>query len=287
MEITMYAYGREIITDPGVTGYGLPIGLKILPTSAHSTICVDDRDQGGCVGREHIWVTQPGMDFVDAEATPYRGLVHRRQIVFLKSGLGAPDYWLIRDSVTGDGDHRYDLNYHLSARADPKIVDGSVCTTYAGGGNALIRLLDQSVKPEIVDSSIALVLSLVPSKTCRFTRQGATPARFDTPTLPYKGAKVPAVKTEYVSPDPECANADAVCIRVATRAGHDTIVISGTPGTALSFGKGTVRTDAVITVIRTDRKGRITYAYTNGGSATYEGKPVTAASQQLTRRTLP
>ena len=279
LSVTMYAYGREIMTDPGVTGYGLPIGKKITPTSVHSTICVDDRDQGGCVGKEHAWVAQPGMDFVDAEVAPYRGVVQRRQIVFLKSGLGAPDYWLIRDSITGQGDHKYDLNYHLSEGADPKIVDGSVFTTYADGGNAIIRCLDQSVKPDIVDGSIALVRSLIPSKICRFTKQQAVSAQFDTLVLPFKGPKAPKINAEYLAPDPECAGANAICVRIATGFGRDLIIISSDPGTALSFGKGRVKTDAGVAVIRTDRGGRIVYEFHNSGSTSYNGTPMGGRSK--------
>ena len=275
LEVTMYAYGREILTDPGVSGYGLPIGLKINGTSAHSTICVDDQDQGGCVGTEHLWIAQPGMDFVDAEVAPYRALVQRRQIAFLKSGLGAPDYWLIRDRITGQGEHKYDLNYHFGAGADPKIKDGSVFTTYRKGGNALIRCLDQSVKPEMVDSWVGcLAQSLTPSKTCRYTKQQAVPVEFDTLVIPFEGRRAPKIKAEYLTPDPECAGADAVCVTVATEFGRDFIVISSVPGTALSFGNGRIKTDAAVAVIRTDKKGKVVYAFSNTGSTTYNGKPI-------------
>ena len=40
---------------------------KSRPTAAHSTICVDDEDQGGAPGTEHVWAATKGVDFVDAE----------------------------------------------------------------------------------------------------------------------------------------------------------------------------------------------------------------------------
>ena len=274
LSFTMYAYGRDILTDPGNPRYGLPIEPEVRQTALHNTICVDEKSQGGCYGSQHAWIATKGMDFVDAEVAPYRSLAHRRQIVFLKSGKGAPDYWLIRDSVTGEGEHTFDLNFHFSQDAKPAVKDGSVCSTYSKGGNVLLRCLDQTIKPEIIDAHISLLNELVPSNVCLFRKQQAVPAKFETLVVPFKGTKSPTIKTEYLPPDPECANADAVCIRVANGFGYDLIVISSTPGTALSFNKGWIKTDAAVAVIRTDKKGKIIYAFNNSGSTTYKGKPI-------------
>ena len=276
LSVTMYAYGREIITDPGQPAYGLPIEAKVRPTAAHSTICVDDKDQGGAPGTERVWSATKRVDFVDAECAPYKGLVHRRQIVFLKSGLGAPDYWLIRDSITGEGEHKYDLNFHFSEGAKPEMIDGAVRTTYAEGGNALLRCLDQSVKPEIVDGSISLVRDLAPSNICRFRKQESAPVRFDTLILPFNGPEKPKIKAEYLKPDSGCADADAVCVRVANGFGSDFIVISSSPGTALSFANGKIKTSAAAVVIRTDKKGKVIHAFNDSGSTIYNGKLVGA-----------
>jgi hypothetical protein len=273
LSFTMYAYGREILTDPGNPNYGLPIEPEVRKTAVHNTICVDEKDQGGCAGTQNAWSTTPGADFVDAQCAPCKGLVHRRQIVFLKSGQGAPDYWLVRDRVTGEGQHTYDLNFHFSEGANPQVQNGSVCSTYAEGGNVLLRVVDP-IKPQILDSKISLLRELVPSKICRFRWPLASPAAFDTVVLPFNGPKAPALKADYLQPDITCADAEVACVRVVNSFGTDFIVISSKPGTTLCFDKGRIKTDAAAAVVRTDKKGRVVYAYSQGGDVTYKGKPV-------------
>ena len=48
-----------------------------------------------------------------------------------------------------EGEHNYDLNFHFSEGANPVIRDGSVCTTYAKGGNALVRCIDQTSQTRV------------------------------------------------------------------------------------------------------------------------------------------
>ncbi|MDO8585624.1 MAG: alginate lyase family protein [Armatimonadota bacterium] len=275
LEVTVYAYGREIITDPGMASYGTPWEANVVPTSAHSTICVDEKDQSVAGGTEKAWVSATGADFVDGEFQGYKELYQRRQIIFLKPVGGAPDYWLIHDDITGVGNRKLDLNFHLSEGAKPKLVSGSVCTTYPSGGNALIRLVDQSVKPEIVDSSIAVLTSVTPTKTVRYRKEQAPPTTFDTVILPYKGAKAPAVATKLLKMDPESADKDAIGVRVATDYGFDAIVMSTKPGSALSFENGRIKTDGSALVIRVDKKGKMVYAFQAGGThADYRGKRI-------------
>ncbi|MDO8585621.1 MAG: alginate lyase family protein [Armatimonadota bacterium] len=275
LEVTMYAYGREILTDPGMPSYGTPKEDQVHPTSAHSTICVDEKDQSQISGTEKAWVSATGADFVDGQCDTYTGITHRRQIVFLKPIAGAPDYWLIHDAVIGTGNHKLDFNFHFSADANPKVVSGSVLSTYPSGGNALIRLVDQSAQPEILDSSIALVGSLVPTKSVRYRKQQALPATFDTLILPFKGAKAPEITTTALKMDAVTEDKDAVGVRVATDYGFDAIVISSKPGSLLSFENGRIKTDGSALVIRIDKKGKMVYAFQAGGTGSdYRGKRI-------------
>jgi len=275
LQVTMYAYGREILTDPGQPAYGQPIETEVRPTFAHSTVCVDGKDQEHVSGTENTWAAGKNVDFVDAQCDTYAGLTHRRRIVFLKPVAGAPDYWLIHDAVTGTGNHKLDLNFHFSADANPKVVSGSVVSTYPSGGNALIRLVDQSAQPEIIDSSIALVRSLVPTKTLRYRKEQAAPASFDTIVFPYLGAKSPCVAADYLTPDQ--ADGGAVCVRVTTDYGWDLMLLSDKPGTVASFDKSRIKTDASAVVIRFNKKGKLAYAFQAGGTVTdYKGKRILA-----------
>ena len=271
LEVTMYAYGREIITDPGMASYGTPYERYVVPTLAHSTVCVDEKDQSIAGGTEKAWVSATGADFVDGDFQGYKELYQRRQIVFLKPLEGAPDYWLVHDAITGVGNRKLDLNFHLSEGANPKIVSGSVCTTYPTGGNALIRLVDQSVRPELVESHIAALTSVTPTKTVRYRKEQAPPATFGTLVFPYNGANAPAVTAKPLKMDAETK--DAIGVRVATDFGFDLIVMSTKPGSVLSFEKGRIKTDASALVIRVGKKGRIVYAFQAGGTyADFRGK---------------
>ena len=133
------------------------------------------------------------------------------------------------------------------------------------------------VRPELVD---AVIVSdkLVPSKIARFTKKQAVPVQFGTLVMPYKGPTAPTVETQYLKLDPECASADAACVRIDSKSGTDFVVISSKPGTALSFDNGRIKTDAAAVVIRTDKKGQVIYASSSIGSATYRGKPIGANS---------
>ena len=74
-------------------------------------------------------------------------------------------------------------------------------------------------------------------------------------------------------------NKTSTAVRVATDSGSDFVVVSTEPGSALSFDKGRIKTDGTALVIRTDKKGKIVYAFQAGGSAaTYKGKPLLSVS---------
>ena len=54
--------------------------------------------------------TRPGLDELVGEAhSPAYEAVHRRRVAFVDER-----HWVIEDTLTGEGEHRYDLRFHLA-----------------------------------------------------------------------------------------------------------------------------------------------------------------------------
>jgi hypothetical protein len=64
------------------------------------------------------WFTNESIDFAEAWHDGYRRLptpvIHRRSVLFVKE---PPSYWIIIDSLEGEGKHTLDLLFHLTAGA--------------------------------------------------------------------------------------------------------------------------------------------------------------------------
>jgi hypothetical protein len=82
----------------------------------------------------HRWVTGPDFDLVDGSHDGYQRLpapvTHRRQIFFAK-----PEYWVVVDMLTGEGEHCFDLYFHLRPGVEP-FLDRATGTMHATNGAA-------------------------------------------------------------------------------------------------------------------------------------------------------
>lgn len=131
--------GHPVLVDPGTFTY---TGSKqerdwFRSSPAHNTLTVDGESSsisGGpfswnTIARAQLlaWISRRRFDYVEAEHDGYKRLVepvsYKRAILFLKN-----DYWLIRDRVESDGDHRYDLWFHFSSTPKVSLLsDNAVC----------------------------------------------------------------------------------------------------------------------------------------------------------------
>jgi hypothetical protein len=123
-----YAYGQTLLTDCGVYSYHMGDDWRnyFRGTRAHNTIVVDGQDQSvlvggrdvGCVAQAtlHEWFSNAYFDFVGGAHDGYRRLpqavTHRREVLFVKS-----EYWMVVDLLEGQGEHRFELNFHLMPQA--------------------------------------------------------------------------------------------------------------------------------------------------------------------------
>jgi len=130
LSIEVAAGGRPLIVDPGRFTYdeGEPDGPNwrrwFKGTRAHNTVCVDALDQQpyrrgkpkGDAYRAELLTHQvrPRLDLVRGRVeSPAYDVVHERTICFVDGR-----YWLVEDRLRADGEHEYDLRFHLAPDAE-------------------------------------------------------------------------------------------------------------------------------------------------------------------------
>lgn len=188
LEVILWAYGRQILFDPGRIIYEENrYNNYCLDTFCHNTALVDNRPQ------RRIWYKAPHPDnspykqlsdfnwkstdeydyasgiYDDAygiagesDAYPYKEggnfkegwtapAVHHRRVLFIK-----PDVFLIADTLVAQDDqpHEYEVRWHLDSVETQLSEDGtSVRTTDTGVPNLeLVALLDEGLKTNMVSA---------------------------------------------------------------------------------------------------------------------------------------
>jgi hypothetical protein len=128
LSVQLLAGRRALLTDPGTGAYpaALPFRDRLRGTSAHSTLEIDGRSQAvpaGSFGWSNPprvaverWQIGRQIDLFAASSTNDRSaagsVLHRRWIVGCKNAG-----WLVRDTASGQGRHRFDLRWRLAPQA--------------------------------------------------------------------------------------------------------------------------------------------------------------------------
>jgi len=140
----LFIGNKDIIIDPGSYLYtALPEWRnKFRSTAFHSTIMIDEQEQNRFKADNlfslendskvsiNKWETTPDYDYLEAVHDGYSRLchsvIHRRQYVFNKR----ENYWLIKDVLTGKGNHKFDLFFQLGQdvvhKIDKKTLTASI-----------------------------------------------------------------------------------------------------------------------------------------------------------------
>jgi hypothetical protein len=123
LSLTVFSNGHAFLIDPGTSIYNCAPNWRryFRSTAAHSTVVVDNHGQGepgdtfrwktkepGCLRKQ---VALPEFDYVDGEVT-FRGITHRRRLVHVR-----PNYWIVLDELSGEGEHNFDFLYHFAPEA--------------------------------------------------------------------------------------------------------------------------------------------------------------------------
>ncbi len=207
LSLTLYAYGRPLLIDPGIKSYEREEGARYVQTAYHNTVCVDGANQPPVWGSIDRWVSSGGMDFLAASYNGYEGVSHRRSIVFVK-----PGYWVLSDIVTGEGSRTCDQNWHFNEDAGllEDAAAKSVRTSYREGGNLLmlpasVEGLDPQPKKFFIargGGAVAAGTGEVESTGWRYSRSGKLPALFDLVLYPFRGAAAPDVRVRLLASTP-------------------------------------------------------------------------------------
>jgi len=154
LSIVVHALGKLHIIDPGNYAYdSSPWRRYTIDTPAHNTILVDGLPQRrrGKPRSEYVvkeplptnrWLTSDRLDYAAGQYDEGYGdghqvrVVHRREVVFVK-----PLYWLVVDTLTGEGEHLYESLFHFDA--DEAEADGLTVRTTDPTPNCLIAAAPQ------------------------------------------------------------------------------------------------------------------------------------------------
>ncbi|MGA9997590.1 MAG: alginate lyase family protein, partial [Pyrinomonadaceae bacterium] len=134
LSIEVAARGRTLLVDPGTYTYTSSKELRdyFRGTAAHNTLTVDDESSSVPDGpfswkqktdaRARVWEASERYDYFEGEHNGFARLgetgTHRRSVFFLKN-----DYWIVRDQIETEGEHRFELNFHFAADARPVETD--------------------------------------------------------------------------------------------------------------------------------------------------------------------
>ena len=279
------AVGRyNFLLDPGM--YSAYMGLEwrnyFRGTSAHNTVVVDGRDQTILRGAKRAfkqaqveprrWLSCERYDFVCGAHRGYERLAqpvtHERSVLFLRNR-----YWLLTDALTGEGEHRFDLLFHLLPGAKPLVHEqtGGVCVRSDDGFGLFIQPLTGDA-PVLVEGETEPPQGWVsfqsgvkePAPVVTYSRSAAAPATFATLLIPLWPD---ADETPQVTIEP--ATSQHVGARVAFADGRtDALYIRRGALTAARSPEaiGNAQTDAACAVVAKAADGAVEFAALVGGS---------------------
>ena len=189
--VTMYAYGRPLLIDPGRTTYGTPLMAELGKNRSHNVLLVDDLDMNRhAQPKLNLWYTSCVMDLVDNSYPElYPGVEHRRAVLFAR-----PDYYIVFDRAVSDQAHDFGVNFWLTP-PDVTIDENNarVHTNEPLGANVLLQALsarDVAIRHRLGTLDLkGEKRSDIPVVT--FQRQKTNEAEFATLLYPFSGKAAP------------------------------------------------------------------------------------------------
>lgn len=140
LSLELAAHGRTLLVDPGTYTYTGSQELRdyFRSSAAHNTLTIDGESSsvpGGPFSWKETanasiiaWKSNARFDFLTGMHDGYERLVpspatHTRSVLFLKN-----NYWVMRDVVKTDGEHRYDLHFHFVPGSDASLEQSEGAT---------------------------------------------------------------------------------------------------------------------------------------------------------------
>jgi hypothetical protein len=203
LSLTLYAYDRTFLVDPGSYVYTADYQWRnhFRSTAAHNTVIVDDQEMQRFGERQLFqleedarpqvlaWQTAPEFDLFDGVHYGYGRLSepvsHRRQVYFDKrDGL-----WVVRDLLTGRGQHAFALYFHfapLPVSVWPDADSLAVRTFCPDGANlAVVPLTTDDLSIRVFKDWVSPSYGRkLPAPVVCFSKKEAVPAEFITALFP-------------------------------------------------------------------------------------------------------
>ncbi len=148
----LHIFGEPMLVDPGFFTYNGEEEWHryFRESAAHNTVVVDGVSQAVYCGRlkwSHgpdvdlgTFATSDEIDFVEGSHDGFArlspGVRHRRAILFAK-----PDYWIIRDDLTGSEEHDITLYFHFAPGVSVALVGPGQIRARSAGGSDLELIL--------------------------------------------------------------------------------------------------------------------------------------------------
>lgn len=264
LSILLSAHGQPMLIDSGMLTYNGDLTWQnyFRGGQAHNTITVDERSASRLVGRlgySHVpevrqtFATfQPDFAVVEAKYQGFElGIRHGRGVFYRHE-----EYWLLFDSLTGEGEHTLDRWFHFAPDCQVQQAREGIIATLPRFGSLLLRdLLPQQseiglykggAQPELGWCAPGYGVKL-PAPVARLRTRAHLPQHFCTLLVPYRG-KMPSLQHEIEGEFG--SEQDKTCVvRLASAQGNDLIAFnfSGEMQTL-----GALTTDAKIAYLRRD-----------------------------------
>ncbi|MFQ6130628.1 MAG: alginate lyase family protein [Armatimonadota bacterium] len=210
LSLTLYAYGRALLMDPGRCNYRAE-GRVFASTPYHNTVTVDGANQAPGSASFETWRSADDYDLAVGSHGLYRGVTHRRAVLFVK-----PHFWLVRDDLASGQEHRYEQRWHFPDGADPQeLADHAVTTRFAQGANLLVVPLTPIAESSAEDYEIAYRWDdRVPARLWSYVPESVP---IVTLLVPYRGTRPPRLVVEALALS---ENATEVRLSIGDRAWH-------------------------------------------------------------------
>ena len=279
LSFELYAYEHSLLLDSGVYSYHLGEDWRnyFRGTRAHNTVVVDGEDQSVLLGTRYVhrpaqatlhrWVTSHQFDFADGSHDGYRRLryaiTHRRQIFFVK-----PEYWVVIDTLTGEGRHCFDLYFHLGPGVKPFLdsATGALRVTSDGLMVSLdiVPLALPGMQARIICGQTEPIQGWVsffsgeklPAPTLQYRQEAVAPVQFCTVLYPHpaEGGTLVAVSPLNVETKGRLPMEGSLTgLRIETDTYIDDLVVDRGPGGTIKILAG-CETDAQLVYLRHDKE---------------------------------
>lgn len=273
LSLSLYAYGKRLIADPGVYNYlstGPGPWLR-LQTEAHNTVEVNNAPQSNIERKQVSWRSNGGFDFYHGKHRDYAPINHDRKVFFVK-----PGFWIVSDLMSGSTiTNTYEQLWHFppttvslngttkrastsfSGEANVKVVPADPATV-----TAAVRDGYYSPQPNVVSDAQYLA----------YTKSATGTTSFDTVLFPEPAGANRNVTVSRLSTG--VATTTATALQIAQDAGNGgntgTYYLSheASPATR-SFGGFT--TNGEVAYVEKSANGNLVSASLGRGSALTEG----------------